>query len=176
MAYEPPVNSALERMLRDLAEGDRGARLKAIKALRARGGREPQVLQALRQAEASDDPAVQAQARDTLRALTLDTALAARQPASRRAQVIEFLIGFVGWWLVNGLVWWMTDTTSGDYALWNMCVLPINLVLLLVFLRARRYVGWGILATYAVNFALALFTNMLLNGACWIPFFTGRSP
>lgn len=49
--------------------------------------------------------------------------------------------------------------------------LPGNVLLLIIMAFVRRWVAFGILMAYVINFLLALIAGMFLSGACWIPFY-----
>ena len=94
----------------------------------------------------------------------------------------DFLIGFIGWYAVNGLFWWrmMSNCQSsvgcGENIFFNLVILPANLAVMIVLAlipRTRRIAN-GVAATYVVNFALGLLANAVTAGVCWVPFFAYR--
>jgi sugar lactone lactonase YvrE len=105
----------------------------------------------------------------------LETAPAAPE-ADRRRKYILFASGFLGWYLVNGLLW-LAVTRDGfsmeGSGMLNLCFLPINLILLVVFSRKHsiRFIGLGILSALAVNLFISLILGMATNAGCFIPFF-----
>ncbi len=95
---------------------------------------------------------------------------------SRNEKTRDFLIGFLGWFLVNGLVWAViTERIGGELGqysfIFGIFVLPPNLLALVILAFARRWVALGLLVAYAANFALALLAGAFINGVCWFPFY-----
>jgi len=86
-----------------------------------------------------------------------------------------FLIGFFGWYVINGLIWLVFgNPNQSESAIFvNLFVFPVNLLALILFLiiRRTRRMGFGILTALAVNFVISLVLGLFLNGACFIPFF-----
>jgi hypothetical protein len=91
----------------------------------------------------------------------------------------DFLIGFVGWYVVNGTIWLLLSRgKSSPYGLaqtsatfYNIFIMVGNLGVLLIITGIRRSVAVGILASYAVNFVIAMIFGLMFQAACWIPFF-----
>ena len=97
------------------------------------------------------------------------------EPLTRNDKLLDFAIGFVGWWIVNMGAWlWLTHGTlrdaGPDAGICNGILLPANVVALFILAVTRRYIALGVLATYAVNFLIAVIVGVSLNGTCWIPF------
>ena len=90
---------------------------------------------------------------------SLGIVLPKRLPLSRNEKIRDFLIGFFGWWIVNVLLWVISPVDpSGQLPgeIFNFIVLPINIIVLIFLAFRRRWVALGVLATYAVNFIIAL--------------------
>ena len=94
---------------------------------------------------------------------------------------IEILIGALGWYLVNGLIWFMLFPgpfdTRGPYGalgpeLVSLIMMPANLLVLVVcaIIPRLRRVALGILIALALNFAVSILLGMGLNASCFIPF------
>jgi|SRR5579859_1071984 len=92
-------------------------------------------------------------------------------PPERKA--LDFVIGFAGWWLINGaLWWWIPKDPAGDYLILQILILPANLLVMGLLLLTRRWMGFAVLMTYAVNLAVGLVYGAANPfSACWIPFF-----
>jgi hypothetical protein len=94
---------------------------------------------------------------------------------SQQQQYIDFVIGFAVWYLLNGLAWLLIGYNrgwleGGSYGAGNLLLFPINVILLIVFLIFRRWIGLGILGALALNLFIALAMNIAVNGACAVPF------
>jgi hypothetical protein len=75
-----------------------------------------------------------------------------------RVNLAHLAAGFVGWFVVNGLLWWPNLVIGSSAGI--ICPVP-NLVVLLAVGRARPWVGWGIGLAYVVNLLAWL-------GAAWL--------
>ena len=73
---------------------------------------------------------------------------------------LKFLGGFMGWYLVNGLIAFLLDVSHnlGGLIIWGFFVLPINIILLIVFsiIKKLRQVAVGMLSSMAANFLVLL--------------------
>ncbi|MEK7328452.1 MAG: hypothetical protein AAB217_24670 [Chloroflexota bacterium] len=100
-----------------------------------------------------------------------------KKELSRNQKIRDFLIGFIGWWVINGAIW--AGIATGDFGpqrsvfllFPNIFILPVNLLALIILAFVRRWVALGLLTAYAVNFLLALIMGLFFNGVCWIPFY-----
>lgn len=93
---------------------------------------------------------------------------------SDRAEVIDFLAGLVGWYVINGAAYWLaTDggRSMGRLAYCGLAAFPINVVGVSVAIIKRRYLAWGMLTAIILNFIFALLLGVFVNGVCAIPFF-----
>ena len=83
------------------------------------------------------------------------------------------LIGFVGWYLINGLIWRAFIINHQQDVFINLSIFPINLITLIALTKYKvtRNVGFGILLALALNFIISLITGPFINGVCFIPFF-----
>ncbi len=96
-----------------------------------------------------------------------------------REKYIHLLLGFVGWYVINGGLWLLIMLSyarqnrpfdPSAYSL-NLLCLPVNLAALLILVVQRRWAAFGILIALAVNFAIAIFVGTAVNVLCGIPFF-----
>lgn len=85
----------------------------------------------------------------------------------------HFISGFIGWFLVNGLLWSLIGSGGGAFIV-NLFILPINIGVLIILaaIHKTRWIVWGILAAWAVNFIFAIILGVIWNGACLVPFFS----
>jgi hypothetical protein len=93
---------------------------------------------------------------------------------TEREQYVDFAIGFAGWYLLNALAWLLIRYDYGwirdYYGMPNLFLFPLNMILLIVFLIRRRWIGLGILGALALNLLIALAMSIAVNGACAVPF------
>lgn len=88
----------------------------------------------------------------------------------------RFAAGFLGWYLVNGLIWLLFSggSLNGEGALiLNFLIFPLNVIALLIFAfnRSTRFFALGLLGALAVNFVISLVIGLQFNAMCFIPFF-----
>lgn len=89
----------------------------------------------------------------------------------------QFLAGFLGWHLINGVVWFQVNGGRIGYLedsyLANIVFFPFNLLALIVFplIKQTRKFGLGLLAAVALNLLLSLVLSVGMNGICFIPFY-----
>ena len=98
---------------------------------------------------------------------------------TRGEKILDFVIGFVGWYLVNGLmytllVWllgFMDPTTQSSLAALVLLVLPlvINVVALIFFGFTRRWIALGALASFGALLALVIVLGLLAAAFCFGP-------
>jgi len=102
------------------------------------------------------------------------------QPMGRFKRYGLFAVGFLGWFLVNGLVWLLIsrgemnlEEQEGMVFINALCVLPLNLAIMLLLLwkKFTRMISLGILTAYGVNLIISLILGLSTNAACLIPFF-----
>ena len=178
-------DSDVKQWLEDLQRADRNKRLEAAHQLEKWGSNTRTITGALEHVSANDaDAAVRLAAEVALLAITHHSRTL---PSGRvvpkdklaltsRQKYLRLAIGFVGWYLVNGLVWlpFNGSATKGEFALLiNVFILPINLAILLILglIRRTRWVALGILTALAFNLAVALIIGAVINGVCFVPFF-----
>lgn len=99
------------------------------------------------------------------------------RPPPRFKLTWQFAAGFLGWFLVNGVLWLVLSggINLDEYEILNrLCfVLPLNLVTLigLIWIKKTRQVAQGILAALGLNFFVSLVLGLFYNSFCLIPFF-----
>ena len=91
------------------------------------------------------------------------------QPTAKFKLTWQFVAGFLGWFFVMALVYWVGRSEST--CLFPI-LFPINLGILMVLLRKQPQVGWGMLSALGLNMVISLILNLFLNAICFIPFFT----
>jgi hypothetical protein len=105
---------------------------------------------------------------------------------TRQEKIRYFLIGFLGWWLINILLWrllvpvplsQLQGYRAGQGISENLiCTVPIifgmNVFLLIRMAFANRWIALGLLAAFAVNLVISLLLGLAGNAACWVPFTT----
>ena len=107
----------------------------------------------------------------------------------RRGKLMDFALGFIGWFVVNGILaivlGWLIFSTNLFYGPEapptsqnlpsGLIVMPVitlvNIVVLLVLAFKRRMMALGILTAYAVNFAVTLVIGVGLASLCGGPFY-----
>lgn len=92
----------------------------------------------------------------------------------------DFLIGLVGWFLVNGLLWFMigngsfrpSDAETGA-TMAAICAFPANVgvLLFLTIKKNTRRLAGGMLTAIAINLVIALIIGLSFNATCFVPFF-----
>lgn len=99
--------------------------------------------------------------------------------ASFLRRYLQQIIGFVGWYIINGLYFYFTLGVNGEslstgenYTI--MCITgPANLLVLIVsaLSKSTRRLAFGILLAMAVNFAISVILGVSDNALCFVPFF-----
>lgn len=94
----------------------------------------------------------------------------------RRRKRIHFASGFLGWFLINGVIWLVYYWSEGvrTYgSIINLILLPANIIALVVLgiIRRTRYIALGIMTAWTVNLVMSLALSLLYNGVCLVPFF-----
>jgi len=166
---EHPDHKYINKLLDDLESGDLPRRVMAVRALAKLRARNQLITRILKRV-VSRDP-------DWIVRLEAAAALIRRGLQTRAGKFIEFAIGFVGWFIVNGAIW--AGIATGDFGAQrslfllfpNIFILPANLLALIILAFVRSSVALGLLTAYTVNFLLALIMGLLLYGVCWIPFY-----
>lgn len=94
---------------------------------------------------------------------------------NRQRQWIHFASGFLGWFIIYGLVWWkmVPIELPGAIFWYDLCLFPINIILMIVLTVSKktRLIGFGILAAMAVNLIIALLMGVGMDAIFNVPFF-----
>ena len=175
----------IEKLLAELRSDDANRRQAALGTIAERKLRNDEIIDITQELAKTDpDEMVRNQASQALMAigaaeqLPVSGARVGSQPVrqwSRNEIIRDLLVGFVGWYAANGLVWVVISggtIGSGEFAGFvNLLVLPINVLVLIIAVFVRPWFALGLLASYGVNLAVALLLGATINGVCWIPFF-----
>lgn len=96
---------------------------------------------------------------------------------TRNEKVIDFVLGFVGWFLVNGLLYGCSimilqalDSSSSQsipVLLLGLLPLLINIGALILFAFTRRWVALGILAAFALVLVGVLLLGLVFYVICY---------
>lgn len=101
-------------------------------------------------------------------------------PSGKTRRFWLMAAGFLGWFVINGLVWLGLSGGIGPVSNGlaqgpgpDCLMLPLNLVVLFLLSRkaSTRPVAGGILAAVGTNFLVSLILGLSLNAFCLIPFF-----
>lgn len=101
-------------------------------------------------------------------------------PISPLRKWAYFAIGFIGWYLVNGLLFLLlgaklgfSDLTNEALLFVNLIIFPANLIItiILTVMRSTRIIGFGILSALGLNLLISLIMGIFLKGVCFVPFF-----
>ena len=94
---------------------------------------------------------------------------------TRNEKILDFVIGFVGWCLINGLLYACSLAIISNFNVQQdwigivLLVLPlvINIVALIYFGVARRWIAWGALAAFALLLVGVLLIGVLAYAICF---------
>ena len=164
-----PLPEDIETLLQELRSQDASHRLKAVNSLANLKVIDRQILGALKSVAANDpDLIVRECAQDALPALRKGYI---PSPQEKR---IELLIGFIGWFVINGVLWVIASGTPVGiaYGIPNLILFPANVLVLIILARTRRWVALGVLIALAVNLLITLIMGVAFEGLCFIPFLT----
>jgi len=170
-----PPDPDIEHLLAELRSDDPARRKAAAEAVEQRGLRVDELDQALKR-NALNDPNQYARQAAEQALVSLGVIAppvsAARAAAawfqSHQAKIVQFTMGFVGWFVINGILWFLA---SGNITL-GLVLFPANLVVLILVARRRQSAALGMLSAIAVNLVIALIIGIAIAGWCFIPFFT----
>ncbi|HNP71996.1 MAG TPA: hypothetical protein PLO33_14960 [Kouleothrix sp.] len=97
-----------------------------------------------------------------------------KQYATRNEKIVDFVLGFLGWYLVNGLLYtcsvMLLGQTNGDnWLVLTLLGLPLvlNIAALIVLARLRRWIALGALAAFAAMLVLVLILGILAYAVCF---------
>lgn len=179
--------------LAQLAKGGASRRVNAARALGNSGNTSEVVLTALNTAAASDPYVyVRREARNAL--IKLGQAPVQGLPVgdepwhtphtytSLKEAWIDVALGFIGWFVANGIVWFAINQwtrASGqpnNFFAGALLWLPCQIILLIVLAVFRNRIALGVLAAVALNLAVTLLLGMTTQAMCGIPFFVQYPP
>jgi len=96
---------------------------------------------------------------------------------TRKVKVIDFVLGFAGWFLVNGLLYGCSililqamDSSTSDSVLallLGLIPLLVNIAALIFFAFTRRWIALGILAAFALVLVGVLLIGIVLYVICF---------
>src|SRR5690242_11101395 len=96
---------------------------------------------------------------------------------TRKEKVIDFVLGFFGWFLVNGLLYGGSililqavgsNTSDSTLALLlGLIPLLVNIAALIFFAFTRRWIALGILAAFALMLVAVLLIGIVLYVICF---------
>jgi hypothetical protein len=96
---------------------------------------------------------------------------------TRREKVVDFVIGFIGWFFINGVLYALlvaiisqlpTDAQDSIAAsLLGALPLLINIGALIYFGFTRRWIALGALAAFGAVLLLALLLGLLVYAVCY---------
>lgn len=100
-----------------------------------------------------------------------------KEYATRNQKILDFAIGFLGWFLLNGLLYTCSVLllgqldTSGDNSWLGLALLALplvlNIALLIVLARLRRWIALGALAAFASTLVMVLILGILVYAVCF---------
>jgi hypothetical protein len=94
------------------------------------------------------------------------------QPSNR---ILEFIIGFVSWYIVNGLIYFFLSDNPYSIMFCGLGIIPLNLLAMIILGIKRRFVGLGLLVAFAVNLLITTLMGVFSQGVCFAPFFIENS-
>ena len=97
---------------------------------------------------------------------------------TRNEKIIDFAIGFVGWFLINGVLYacliWLYSSipnadSQGGIATLMLLALPllINIGLLVLLAFTRRWIAFGALAAFGLLLLGGLLLGLLVYAVCF---------
>ncbi len=173
----PASDERIRELLDALNSADPRVRAEAARELGESDRDDQQIILALDRLKSVDtDAKVVAAASEALAILR-----PAYVPPLTRKEKIEryrdFTGGFVGWYVVNGVIWGLQGPTYSMYGLTGNSVIvwlimfPSNVIALIALALFKRGMALGILTALALNFAVTLVLSLIYNALCGIPFF-----
>jgi hypothetical protein len=98
--------------------------------------------------------------------------------ATRNEKIIDFAIGFVGWFIINGVLYAClvslysrlpTADSQGSVAALMLLALPllINIGLLVLLAFMRRWIAFGALAAFGLLLLGGLLLGLLIYATCY---------
>jgi hypothetical protein len=83
-----------------------------------------------------------------------------------------FAFGFIGWYLVNGVIWVLPGNNEFNLLL----TLPANILILIILaiIKRTRWIAFGMLTAIALNFLISLVLGLFNQAVCLVPFFSPK--
>jgi hypothetical protein len=171
---EQPDENTIAGLLEDLQSSEGPRRKSAAELIARKRIDDPQLVSELERLSAHD-PLVYV--RDAA-----EQALKRLRPVpgsgqSREEKLRHLAIGFFGWYVINGMIWFILlggSSAGGDYGYFNgLFTFPANILVLIILaaIKSTRQIALGILAALALNLLIALVLGVSTNGICFIPFY-----
>lgn len=84
----------------------------------------------------------------------------------------NIFIGFLGWFLINSIIWLLLDYAVFHYRAYGLVclILPVNIIAFIIFTFKQRQLAWGMLAAYSVNLLIAAGLRVSFWGMLGVPF------
>jgi len=84
----------------------------------------------------------------------------------------NILIGFLGWFLINSIIWLLLDYAVFHYRAYGLVcfILPVNIIVFIALSFKQRQVAWGMLTAYLVNLLIAAGLRVSFWGILGVPF------
>ncbi len=95
------------------------------------------------------------------------------EPPSVVERVLLFAAGFLGWYLLTAVVYNGMIKGEEMIIICGGVLFPVNVILLILLLRRRSFIGWGLLSALGVNMIVSLIMGLSTNAFCFVPFFAG---
>lgn len=185
-----------QRLLRDLNSENADQRLRAVERVQREKITDESIITVLKIIAANDTrEIVRKTAGSTLVHLGFISAIGDELPPIRdsseevrkqRARlqsagslIFDFMIGFLGWWIINGLFWLGVIGNQDDHltekALLILLLIAVfylaELITLIVFAVRRGLIALGMIFALASNLAITLFMGLTENAYSFVPFF-----
>ena len=91
-------------------------------------------------------------------------------------QESDQILGFVGWYALNIVIWTLFGARPGDElgetGVMLLLVFPFHILVLfmLLVIKSTRKFAYGAVAAIAVNFVMSLVMGLITNALCFVPF------
>ena len=169
----------IRKLLAELQDADAYRRGNAVEAIGEKKISDERLSEALQELALNDpDSVVRESARTALTKLGIEPPGPKVEPQppplTRNEKIFRFLVGFLGWYAVNGLLWYLVgNPNEGENFILLLCSFPANVLALLVLSLAKRtrLIGFGVLAAVALNLLISLILGVLQNAFCFVPFY-----
>ena len=84
----------------------------------------------------------------------------------------NIFIGFLGWFLINSIIWLLLDYAIFHYRAYGLVclILPVNIIVYIALNFKQRQFAWGMMAAYLVNLLIATSLRVSFWGILGVPF------